>query len=124
MLTHERATALRAELHELHTKSGYTLDDLSRIDEIGDAIASAISDRSRKATVDDLGAPPDLGGGGFADAIRSAGFTGPRGTTSSRSSSRPPRSTATRSTSPRDGSAAHRSPTTSGGCTRCSRWST
>jgi hypothetical protein len=80
MLTHEHSGALRAELRELQSKSSYTVDDLTRIDEIGEAIATAISDRSRRTTIDDLGAPPDLGTAAFADAIRSAGFTGPRGT--------------------------------------------
>jgi hypothetical protein len=65
MLTHDRATALRAELRELHLKSGYTVDDIARIDEIGQTIAETITERSRRATIDHLGAPADLGTGGF-----------------------------------------------------------
>ena len=35
MLTLERVSAFRAELRELQSKSSYTVDDLARIDEIG-----------------------------------------------------------------------------------------
>jgi hypothetical protein len=81
MHTHERTTALRAELRELQSKSSYTVDDVARVDEIADTIARAVADKSRRLAVAGLGEPPDLpGAGGFADAIRSAGFTGPRGT--------------------------------------------
>jgi hypothetical protein len=124
MLTHERATALRAELRELQSKSQDTVDDLTRIDQIGEAIATVISDRSRRTTIDDLGAPPDLGAGGFADAIRSAGFTGPRGTNSVEVESK----TASFDGDPLDFSlrrfGGDLSPTTNGGCIRCSRRST
>jgi hypothetical protein len=77
----ERAAELRRELNQIRSKERLTVDDVARVDEIAETIADAVAEKSRRLAVAGLGEPPDLPGtGGFADAIRSAGFTGPRGT--------------------------------------------
>jgi hypothetical protein len=69
MLT-ERAVAFRTELEQLRTKSSYTVDDLARIDEIGQAIANEIGERSRKQALDGLGKPAQaVGRPGTVSAI-------------------------------------------------------
>ena len=72
----ERAAELRRELEEIRTKSDLTTADVLRVDEISTEIADGIAEQARRTTLDDLGAPPEIGGGGgsFAAALKAAGY--------------------------------------------------
>jgi hypothetical protein len=79
----DRLYELRDPLDAIQNKRTKTAVDLIEASKIADELSEVATQQRRveaKSTViDDLGAPPDLGSGGFADAIRTAGFTGPRG---------------------------------------------
>lgn len=72
----ERAGELRRELETIRTKSDLTTADVLRVDEISTEIADGIAEQARRTTLDDLGAPPEIGGGGgsFATALKAAGY--------------------------------------------------
>jgi hypothetical protein len=80
MVSKQRLYELRDELNALQSKSHKTADDLIRASTIADELSEVavqhrrVEDKARRDLVDALGAPAEIGGSGFADALRRAGY--------------------------------------------------
>ncbi|MGI8615686.1 MAG: phage major capsid protein [Actinomycetota bacterium] len=58
----ERAMQLRDELNAIRSKERLGVTDIIRVNEIGELVASDISDQSRRSQLNDLGRPSDIVG--------------------------------------------------------------